>query len=337
MFGTAVTGSPYATGASMNADSGVSCDYPITGGTGVCASNTNQLGRIEIAVAPSDPNVLYAQVQLDRMRTTMPAAAIPTAVRSASGPALTVAIAGRSWLALSGGSLRNCAGGNTSGNPGDYPQNWYDQGIAVDPNNPDRVFIDTYDTWFATRTGTSLFNQTCGYNGSPAANHVVHVDHHALAFLPGSSSILLEGSDGGIFGTTNADTASSTVRATWFNMDNNLNTIEFYAGDISGNFANAASPLAVGGAQDNGPSSVTFAGTPTGPVQWQMGLGGDGFSGQIDPMGTSCTQAQGTITVSALRDSGQQFLVGTQTFTWVASRVNPGEVVGRHNREHCGN
>ena len=60
--------------------------------------------------------------------------------------------------------------------------------------------------------------------------------------------------------------------------------------------------MAVGGAQDNGPSSVTFAGTPTGPVQWQMGLGGDGFSGQIDPMGTSCTQAQGTITVSGLRD-----------------------------------
>ena len=41
---------------------------------------------------------------------------------------------------------------------GDYPQNWYDQGIAVDPNNPDRVFIDTFDTWFATRTGTSFYD-----------------------------------------------------------------------------------------------------------------------------------------------------------------------------------
>ena len=129
-----------------------------------------------------------------------------------------------------------------------------------------------------------------------------------------------------MLGTTNADIANSTVRATWFNMDTGLNTIEFYSGDISGNFANAASPMAVGGAQDNAPSSVTFAGTPTGPVQWQMGLGGDGFSGQIDPMGTSCTQAQGTITVSTFGTAGQQFLVGTQTFTWVATRVNPGEV-----------
>ena len=36
----------------------------------------------------------------------------------------------------------NCLGTNTSGNPGDYPQNWYDQGMAVDPNNADRVFIE---------------------------------------------------------------------------------------------------------------------------------------------------------------------------------------------------
>ena len=63
VFGTAVTGSPYTTGANMNAASGVACDYPITGGTGVCASDRNQLGRIEIAVAPSNPNVIYAQVQ----------------------------------------------------------------------------------------------------------------------------------------------------------------------------------------------------------------------------------------------------------------------------------
>ena len=35
----------------------------------------------------------------------------------------------------------------------DYPQNWYDQGIAVDPNNPDRLFVDTFDVWFATRNG----------------------------------------------------------------------------------------------------------------------------------------------------------------------------------------
>ena len=51
-----------------------------------------------------------------------------------------------------------------------------------------------------------------------------------------------------------------TIDPTWFNMDTGINTIEFYSGDISGNFANAASPQANGGAQDNGSSSVTFNG-----------------------------------------------------------------------------
>jgi len=53
-------------------------------------------------------------------------------------------------------------------------------------------------------------------------------------------------------------------------MDTGLNTIEFYSGDISGNFLNAASPQASGGSQDNGSISVTFTGTPTGPVLWQL-------------------------------------------------------------------
>ena len=81
----------------------------------------------------------------------------------------------------------------------------------------------------------------------------MHVDQHALAFVPGSSSILLAGNDGGVHGTTNANTATlEHVDPTWFNMDTGLNTIEFYSGDISGNFATAASPQANGGAQDNG-------------------------------------------------------------------------------------
>jgi hypothetical protein len=60
-------------------------------------------------------------------------------------------------------------------------------------------------------------------------------------------------------------------------MDTGLNTIEFYSGDISANFATSASPMANGGAQDNGSSAVTFSGSPTGPAQWQMGVGGGRF------------------------------------------------------------
>jgi hypothetical protein len=57
-----------------------------------------------------------------------------------------------------------------------------------------------------------------------------------------------------------------------------------------------------------------------------MGLGGDGFSGLIDPMGTGSTQAQGTITVSAIGIAGQQFQIGSQVFSFVATRSGTGQV-----------
>ena len=279
VFGNQVAGSPYTTGAPMNAGNGTPCDYPITGGTGTCVSTTNQLGRIDIAVAPSNPNYIYAQAQSIVWNNN-------GGCGNTNGCQLGAWAStdgGSTWTYMEGsqgGALRDC-----QNSASDYPQNWYDQGVAVDPNNSDRVFFDTFDVWFATRTGTVWNDTTCGYSYSGAAGPV-HVDQHALAFLPGSSSILAIGNDGGVHGTTNADVVNQTTDPTWFNMDTGINTIEFYSGDISGNFANAASPQASGGAQDNGSSSITFAGTPTGPVQWQLGVGGDGFYSRIDPVGT---------------------------------------------------
>jgi hypothetical protein len=270
VFGTQVAGSPYTTGALMNAGSGTAFVNTTTG---------NQLGRIDIAVAPSNPNYIYAQGQSIAPNNN-------GGCGNTNGCQLgawATTDGGTSWTYMAGsqgGALRDCQ--NTAG---DYPQNWYDQGVAVDPNNPDRVFFDTFDVWFATRTGTVWNDTTCGYS-YPGSAGPVHVDQHALAFLPGSSSILLIGNDGGMHGTTNADAATQTIDPTWFNMDTGINTIEFYSGDISGNFANAASPQASGGSQDNGSISVTFNGTPTGPVLWQLGKGGDGFYSRIDPVGT---------------------------------------------------
>lgn len=236
----------------------------------------NQVGRIDIAVAPSNSNYIYAQLQ---SITPNPNSGCGSANGCQLG-AYRSTDGGANWTLIPGSpgaSLKNC-----SNAAGDYSQNWYDQGIAIDPNDPERAFFDTYEIWFWANPNTSWNDTTCGYGGGTP---VVHVDQHALAFVPGSSSILLVGNDGGIHGTTNADAASSTVDPTWFNMDGGLNTIEFYSGDISANFATSASPQANGGAQDNGSMSVTFAGSPTGPVQWQMGVGGDGFYARIDPVG----------------------------------------------------
>ena len=322
VFGTAVSGSPYTTGAAINASSGA--PY-------VSATSGNQLSRIDIAVAPSNPNVIYAQAGSIAGNTT-------SGCGGGSGCQLGAWVTtdgGNSWTFMTGsagGSLAACAnsgGGSGSAGSGDYPQNWYDQGIKVDPNNPYRVIFDTFEVWLTSSTNngatwSAWYDTTCGYTGpSPKP---VHVDQHALAFLSGSSDILLVGNDGGIHGTANASAAVlNTTRPTWFNMDTGINAIEFYAGDISGNFANDPAPAAVGGAQDNGPSSVTFSGTPTGAVMWQMGLGGDGFSGQIQTM---TARAQGTITLTTGGATvGQQFVIGSQTFTFVASGTATGNVV----------
>jgi hypothetical protein len=242
----------------------------------------NQLGRLDIAVAPSNPNYIYAQVQAITPNTNASASAGCKAAAGCQLGAYRTTDGGTTWTPIPGSpgdALTDC-----DGLPGDYAQNWYDQGVAVDPNNPDRVFFDTFEIWFWSFGDAAWNDTTCGY--SLLGNNGVHVDQHALAFVPGSSDILLVGNDGGVHGTINASSANATTDPTWFNMDSGLNTIEFYSGDISGNFATSATPQAVGGAQDNGPSSVKFTGSPTGPAQWQMGLGGDGFSGQIDPVGT---------------------------------------------------
>jgi hypothetical protein len=252
---------------------------PASGVAYVNSTTGNQLGRIDMTVAPSNSNYIYAQVQSI-------APINDSGCGNAQGcqlGAYRTTDGGLTWTQISGSpgsSLRSCMGGPGSG---DYSQNWYDQGIAIDPNNPDRAFFDTFEIWFWLSPSPTWNDTTCGYG---TVNNGVHVDQHALAFVPGSSSILLAGNDGGVHGTTNANLATSVTAPTWFNMDTGLNTIEFYSGDISGNFATSPNPQANGGAQDNGASSVTFSGSPTGPVQWQMGKGGDGFYARIDPVGT---------------------------------------------------
>lgn len=245
---------------------------PASGHNFADTTSPDQLGRIDIAVAPSNPSYIYAQVQ---------AIAPQSSCGSAPGCELgawRTTDGGANWTLIpgsTGAELKDCGGSGA-----DYNQNWYDQGVAVDPNDPNHAFFDTFDIWSWHNGDASWRDTTCGYSGS---TEVVHVDQHALAFLPGSSKILLAGSDGGVYSTINADNPAGLP--TWVNMDNGVNTIEFYSGDISASFATSAKQQAVGGAQDNGASSVTFPSPLTGPVQWQMGVGGDGFYARIDPVG----------------------------------------------------
>jgi hypothetical protein len=221
---------------------------------------TNTLGRIDVAMAPSNRNVIYAQVQ-----------SISATPPNQQGGQLGV------WRTTDGGTTWQQRSGvaGLTGCDGDYNQNWYDQGLAVDPNNPDVVFMDTHDIWRSTDGGTVFTDLTCGYAGG----NTVHVDQHALAFVPGSSSVLLAGSDGGAYVSTNANAATPTFTQ----INDSLSTIEFYSGDITADFATSATPGINAGAQDNGSSVFVWSAGNPGPALWQMRRGGDGMYARIEP------------------------------------------------------
>ena len=102
----------------------------------------------------------------------------------------------------------------------DWPQNWYDQFVTVDPNDPDTVFMDTFEVWKSTDGGASFSDITCSYSGG-----TVHPDEHALALAPGATNVMLAGGDGGVYLTTDGG-----------NRWTDLNGVLEHSGDIRGRY-----------------------------------------------------------------------------------------------------
>ncbi|WP_257385415.1 WD40/YVTN/BNR-like repeat-containing protein [Tahibacter caeni] len=211
------------------------------------------ISRIEIAVAPSDNQVMYAMIADATSRN------VNAVLRSAD--------AGVTWTqtATSTG-FTGCGDAGT--------QMWYDAGLTVSPTDPNVVFASAVDLFRSTNGGTSFTNLTCGYSGGG-----IHVDHHSRAFVGNDPNRLLFGSDGGVYYTANAMAASPTK----IPINDSLSTIEFYSGDITANFATSASPGISGGAQDNGSSAAVFGANP-GAMQWESTNSGDGTYTRIEPV-----------------------------------------------------
>ena len=216
------------------------------------------VGRIEIAVAPSQPNVIYAEAIHPQDFS------IIGLWRSGDG--------GQTWAA-------RARPANFSGcEPG--TQNWYNAGITVAPNNPDEVILSAW--WpYRSADGAATFANMARLNGNceqSSAN--IHVDQHARAYVGGDPARLLIGNDGGVYYSGNANSGSPT----FIPLNLTFNTIEFYYGDLGPDFANANPRFAVGGAQDNGTSSLVQFGADVVPDAWQHIYGGDGITTRIEPV-----------------------------------------------------
>jgi len=179
------------------------------------------------------------------------------------------------WTKLTGSTtLKDCANG-----AGSTGQDWYDLYIAVDPSNDKTIYtghIDTFkstvDATYTSMTSTDLTNV---YATSCPSYGKVHPDQHAFAFVPGTAgATILLGNDGGIFKNTNRGDV-----AAWSQLNNSINTNQFYAGQIGKDFANGTQWW-FGGMQDNGNSSWDSSKadlTSTG-----RSVGGDGFFTAFD-------------------------------------------------------
>ncbi len=153
---------------------------------------TTTVGRIELAVAPSNGSVVYAAIE-DRTANASTSQQLLGIWRSSDG--------GSTWIKATGTNA-SCAS-----------QCWYDLAIAVDRTNAARVYM----------SGFSFYRSEDSANTFGNFGTTIHVDHHAIAFDPLDPNTVYAGTDGGVYRTANRG-------ANWVNLNNTLAITQFYNG-----------------------------------------------------------------------------------------------------------
>ena len=153
-----------------------------------CAANANKLGRIEMAIAPSNPQVLYAEVQAVDPHTRCGALQVtrrdhrPRLLLRRSCARRTAARRGRRPPTTR--ARPNALAGRRPVRRG-HAAEVVRPGLAVDPNNPNALFLDMIDIWKSKDGGATMTDISCGYYvGLNPISAPIHVDNHVLAYAP---------------------------------------------------------------------------------------------------------------------------------------------------------
>jgi len=227
---------------------------------GLPAAASNFRYRSRMAIAPSNPNVVYL-VTINSSYKLYSSGTYNGGYWTTDGGATW-----NSMVAMTADPADGGAGG----------QGWYDLNVAVDPLNDSLIYVAGVDVHSATNargtSGTGGWRNITHVYSSP--NSSIHPDMHGLAFgaCAASPCRLYVGNDGGIFYTDNGNASEFSV--TYTNLNNALAIAEFTGGDIGPNYA--TTPLALGGTQDNG--TMRF----NGSVAWPVTMGGDGGFAKIN-------------------------------------------------------
>ena len=221
--------------------------------TGLPAPSDN-VGRIALAIATSQPSTIYAQI-----------------ITGASGGYVGLGL----YRSTDGGQTWNRR--DTSGYTGSFGGfGWYFGDLAVDPTNPSKVYIQGQVLKRSTDGGV-IFTDITGTS---------HVDFHGMWIDPSNPLRIYHGSDGGFYSSTNGGTSWSK------SVD--LPITQFYAGCVdpsngnrlgggtqdNGCMLTAGSPTAWYNIQVFGADGFYVLIDPTNPnitfSEYQFGSGGRG-------------------------------------------------------------
>ncbi len=238
--------------------------------------NPNFQGKIQLAYAPSNPDIVYASIGNGFWFDD-----------------------GATWLVrnenfgLGDWELKNTI---------DYSrwQGWFAHDVAVSPNNPDVITCVGIEVWRSTNAGETLTRITSGGTGfsnpeigGPDGNSdYVHSDAHDVIYHPTDPNRVFVASDGGISESENGG-------LTYHGRNGRYQSVQFYNG-----FSNSYqdSTLALGGLQDN--NTIIWNGDKT----WQTKVGGDGSWTGINVQNDNMVYASSQfLNIARSQDGGQNF------------------------------
>ncbi|MGW1803031.1 glycosyl hydrolase [Streptomyces sp. NPDC001984] len=264
------------------------------------AINPAEIGNASFAYA-ADGSKLYVSMESPKLINKSSGSGVYTVLAgvyasesgNADGPFKQ--IANSSQLSASGSAMKiNAIGAGYQ--PG--TQAWYDQVIAVDPADPNHVYLGLEEV-FESRDGGATwkavgrywdFGMPC-FSYEPDQNtcdgNVMHSDQHAIAFSQwkGSAPQVYVGNDGGAYARPTTQTAAG-----WRNLNESgtLRNLQYYS-VRAGKMTDGSGDAIWGGLQDNGvsllaPKGATYQGQQLNPNGEMVSpFGGDGGDQLVNP------------------------------------------------------
>ena len=268
-----------------------------TTNTWVTVVSEPNMGRTTIALAPSNQNVIYAAASsieetaykhglyaVFKSGSSGDAGTWTKQVQNTDQNKLNTLLFSNSLAA----TVRDCG---FVGHPEIDSQGWYNNAIAVDPKDENRVWVGGTDLFRSDDGGKNWGLASYWWAGNGSAGYA-HSNEHLIVFPPNyngmSNKQMFVGNDGGIFRTDDARAEVATgvlapcnpvnTKVVWKSLNNNYAVTQFYHGVI---YPDGKTWL--GGTQGNG----TIRGSDAkGVGGWEGLTDGDGGFVALDPTNT---------------------------------------------------